>query len=83
MKSPSQAAGLDQPREWFRDLLWRAFPGRSDRDVAVRASRVLGVSARQIQHWLQCENDPGWSHVAAVLVIAGFESAMRRIGGWA
>ena len=81
MKNPARTAGLDRPRDWVRDLLWQAFPARSEREVATRASRALGVSRRQVQNWMRCENDASLRHVAAVLVICGAEAILSRIGG--
>lgn len=70
-----------QPREWFRDLLWIAFPARSDSHRADKIAAALGVSKRAAMNWLQCENDAALRHVVAVLVIAGAEAAFAKIGG--
>lgn len=79
LKNLSRSAGA--PREWFRDLLWRAFPARSDADRAKQIHRALGVSQRQAQNWLRCENDAALRHVVAVLAIAGAEVVFCRMGG--
>lgn len=80
MKNPARTAGIDRPREWFRDLLWAAFPGQSEREVAVRAARALGVSQRQVQNWLRCEHDASLRYVAALLIIAGAETVLGHMG---
>lgn len=80
-KNPARSQQIACPRVWFRDMLWRAFPARSERDLAIRASRALGVSQRQVQNWLRCDHDAKLSHVAAVIVLAGAESAFAIFGG--
>ena len=60
-------------RRWFAALLWRAFPSSSEHDVAIKAARVLGVSPRQAQNWLRCNNDASLKYVTAVALIAGVE----------
>ena len=75
MKYPSNSC-IDHPtayRNWFRDMLWRAFPAPSDTERAARAARVLNVSDRQVRNWLRCEHDPSLRHVMAVIAIAGAE----------
>lgn len=79
LKNPSRSTA--QPREWFRDLLWYAFPARSDADRAKHIHHAIGVSQRQAQHWLRCDNDAALRYVVAVLVIAGAEAAFAKIGG--
>lgn len=79
-KNPSQSRRIC-PRDWFRDLLWSAFPAPSDSDRAKQISAALGVSKRQAQHWLACDHDAALRHVLAVLIIAGAESAFAKIGG--
>lgn len=68
-------------RQWFRDLLWRAFPASSDNDRAAQAARVLGVSARQVSNWLACRHDAPLTMVCTVMVIAGCEVVFRQIEG--
>lgn len=60
-------------RKAFASLLWRAFPARSERELALKAASVLDVSPRQIKNWLRCENSAAWHYVAAVMAIAGAE----------
>ena len=60
----------DAVRVWFRDLLWVAFPARSERDLAAMAAPVLGVAERSVRNWLGCRNDPVLHHAAAVMVVA-------------
>ena len=68
-------------RRWFAALLWRAFPGASEREVARIGAPVLDVSERQIINWLRCENDAALSYVTAVMVLAGVEVALTPIRG--
>lgn len=70
-------------RQWFRDLLWAAFPARSECDLAKQAAPVLGVSARQVRNWLREENDASLRHVTAVLAVAGAELTFTNIKGGA
>lgn len=67
-----------RPRRWFRDLLWRAFPSASERELAEVAAPVLGVSKRQVQNWLREENDASVSSVLKVLAIVGAEVVFVR-----
>ncbi len=79
MKSISNSS-MDQAtayRMWFRDLLWKAFPAPSDAARAGKAARVLGVSERQVRHWLQCEHDPKLRYVMAVIAISGAEVVFK------
>jgi len=81
MKHPSETRGPPEAapaRRWFAALLWRAFPGRSENEVAERAALALGVTARQARNWLRCEHDASLRHVCAVMMLAGFELAMER-----
>lgn len=84
MKNPARCpfiAPPSQERRWFRDLLWMAFPGRSASEVATAASRALGVSRREVQHWLACEHQPRLKHVAALMLLVGIEVACRKLEG--
>lgn len=67
--------------QWFAGLLWRAFPAHSENEVAEKAGRALGVSARQVKNWLRCENSPAWKYVSGVLLICGAEIVFQRIEG--
>ena len=60
-------------RRWFAALLWRAFPGDSEREVARQAAPVLDVSERQVINWLRCENDAAVSYTTAVMFLVGVE----------
>lgn len=71
----------DNPRRWFRDMLWRAFPSPSEHDLAEKAAPVLGVSKRQVKNWLREDNDASLSSVAKVIAIAGAEVIFARIEG--
>lgn len=68
-------------RRWFASLLWAAFPGGSEREVARIGAPVLDVSERQIINWLRCENDAALSYVTAVMVLAGVEFALDGVRG--
>jgi hypothetical protein len=68
-------------RRWFASLLWAAFPGASEREVARMGAPVLGVSERQIINWLRCDNDAALSYVTAVMVLAGVEFALDGVRG--
>ena len=85
MKHPSHSPrrrasdDADRSRRWFADLLWRAFPGPSEREVSAAAAAALGVSDRQVRNWLRCRHDAGLRHVLAVIAIAGAEVVFRRM----
>lgn len=68
-------------RRWFSNLLWRAFPSRSENDLANKAASVLDVSPRQVRNWLRGENDASLRYVTAVLAIAGAEMIFTKIEG--
>nr|WP_306133349.1 hypothetical protein [Roseivivax marinus] len=63
-------------RKWFARLLWKAFPGASEREVAKQAAAVLDVSERQVINWLRCENDAGVTYTTAVMILAGVGIAL-------
>jgi hypothetical protein len=75
-KSPDQGSAS---RRWFRDLLWRAFPSRSEGELSAKAAPVLNVSPRQVRNWLREDNDASLRHVTAVMAIAGAEVILTRI----
>lgn len=84
MKNPARSLFIAPPspeRAWFRDLLWMAFPGRSATQVAFDAARALGVSQRQVLHWLACEQQPKLGQIAAVMLLVGVEVACRKLEG--
>lgn len=83
MKNPAHSADdhAVKSRRWFAAMLWSAFPSRSERDLAQKASRALGVSARQVTHWLRCENDASLRYVTAVMAIAGAEIVFGLVEG--
>ncbi len=68
-------------RKRFAKLLWRAFPSASERDLAAVAAPVLGVSERQVRHWLRCEHDAASRHLFALLAIACGEEIFSIIEG--
>lgn len=77
----SEYVSGEASREWFRDMLWRAFPAASEHELSRQAARALDVSPRQVTNWLRCEHDPRLRHVIAVLAIAGAEVVLRKIEG--
>lgn len=81
MKNPAHSTDPAAARRWFRNLLWRAFPAPSERDLANRAARVLDVSPRQVINWLREEHDASLRYVMAVMAIAGAEVVFGRIEG--
>jgi len=82
VKNPAQTATVAKSvaRERFAELLWRAFPSQSERDLARKAAKVLAVSERQVANWLRCENDASVSVVFAVIAIAGAELVFEKMG---
>lgn len=74
MKNPAE-----NPRRWFRNMLWRAFPSPSEHDLTVKAAGVLDVSPRQVKNWLREEHDASLRYVMAVMAIAGAEIVFGRI----
>jgi hypothetical protein len=82
MKNPANSADhATASRRWFAALLWRAFPSRSEGDLAVKAARVLDVSPRQVRNWLRCEHDASLRYVTAVMAIAGAEVVFGLVEG--
>lgn len=81
MKNPSHSTDPGAARRWFRNLLWRAFPSPSERDLANKAARVLNVSPRQVINWLREDHDASLRYVLAVMAIAGAEVVFARIEG--
>lgn len=81
VKNPAHSTDPSANRRWFRDLLWRAFPSRSERELAEKAAAVLGVSQRQVINWLREEHDPKLRYIMAVLALAGAEIVFTRIEG--
>ena len=82
VKNPSRnLVDAAASRRWFADLLWRAFPSRSEAELAETAAVVLEVSSKQVRNWLRCEHSAAWPYVARVMAIAGAEIVFRRIEG--
>jgi hypothetical protein len=81
LKSLAKSADGSASRRWFRDLLWRAFPSRSEGELSEKAAPVLGVSPRQVRNWLREDNDASLRHVTAVMAIAGAEVIFTKIEG--
>lgn len=68
-------------RRAFRSLLWRAFPSPSERDLALKAAKVLDVNPRTVGYWLRLENSAALHHFFAVAAIAGAEVVfLERVG---
>lgn len=64
------------------NLLRRAFDGRTQREMALKGSRALGVSERQFIYWLQEENDmPSWAVKAARAYLARIDRVAELIEG--
>lgn len=64
------------------NLLRQAFDGRTQREMAMKGSRALGVSERQFIYWLQMENDmPSWAVKAARAYLARVDRVAERIEG--
>ena len=79
-KNPADSdAHAKASRKWFRNLLFRAFPSRSEQELAQRAALVLGVSPRQVKNWLREEHDTSLRYVTAVMAIAGVEMVCGKI----
>lgn len=81
VKNPAYSTDPRASRRWFRDLLWRAFPAASERELAEKASAVLDVSHRQVINWLREEHDPKLRYIMKVLALAGAEIVFSRIEG--
>jgi hypothetical protein len=86
VKNPAYSARRGQDhaatsRRWFAAMLWRAFPAASERDLSLKAARVLDVSPRQVIHWLRCEHDASLRYVTAVMAIAGAEVVFGLVEG--
>lgn len=64
---------VDASRRAFANMLWRAFPAKSENELAEKAARVLDVSDRQVKNWLRCENSAAIQYFFAVAAIAGAE----------
>lgn len=83
MKNPAcfEADHISASRKAFAALLWRAFPSPSERDLSMKASRVLDVSPRQVTNWLRCEHSAAIHHYMAVLAIVGAEVVFAKVEG--
>lgn len=79
VKNPSrnEVDQVSASRKAFAALLWRAFPSRSEHDLALKAARVLDVTPRQVQNWLRCEHSASVHVFFAVASIAGAELVFR------
>lgn len=71
----------DRSRAIFAAMVWLAFarPGDSENEVCERAGPVLGLSPRHVRRLLQKECSARVEHVLAVVMLIGFESAMKII----
>ena len=80
VKSPAYSTDQAQAaRKWFAAMLWRAFPSRSENELAEKASAALGVSPRQVKNWLRHEHCAALKYVVAVIAIAGAEVVFQRM----
>lgn len=68
-------------RSLFVRLLWVAFPSRSEKELAERAHKALGVSQRQVENWLAGVNDGKASHLTDLIFIVGVEKLSQLIEG--
>lgn len=68
-------------RRWFAALMWKAFPGASAREKAIRAAPALDLTPRQCENLLKMEHDAKLGTVLAVLAIAGAENVFEIIEG--
>lgn len=74
--SPGDLTPREAQRAWFASLLYRAFPGETDSEVAKLASAELTrlgarASVRQVHYWLKLEHDPSFHTVNTVLALVG------------
>ena len=58
-------------------LLRAAFPARSDRECARLAAAFLGVSDRQVLHWLSCDHSMSFDNVFAIGCRVGVFTVME------
>lgn len=68
-------------RRWFANLMWKAFPGASIRENALRAAPALDLTPRQCENLMKMEHDAKLGTVLAVLAIAGAENIFDIIHG--
>lgn len=73
--------GSDLSREVFARMLWRAFPGDTENEVADRAAPVLGIGQRQVRRLLRRECSAKVGQVLAVTLILGVEETLTLIYG--
>lgn len=72
----------DASRREDAQLIFAAFDGRTQSEIAQKGSRALGVSERQIINWMQLENDmPSWAVKAVKWYIRTVEGTASRIEG--
>lgn len=82
---PASFSSEEREREWFRDLLWQAFPMcRSDHELCERASKVLSrknrpVTPRAVKNWLNCNNTPHFRYVLTVYALAMAEKVAKAV----
>lgn len=75
------AADQIKRRKWFSSMMWRAFPGASVREKALRAAPVLSLTPRQCENLMNGEHDAKLGTILAVLAIAGAENIFEIVGG--
>ena len=64
-------------RERFAVMLRAAFRGETTSGVAKSASKILGVTPRQVTYLLNGESSPAFEHVVAVGTIIGIWKTME------
>lgn len=72
----------DSSRRDDANLVRAAFHGRSQQDIADKASRALGVTDRQIINWITLKHDmPSWAVKATKHYVRSVERIANRIEG--
>lgn len=72
---------VDVGRRAMVRLLWAAFPGQSENEVADRASMYLGVSDRTVRNWLSGIHEPRLGHAVRLVGLVGWEAFIGLIEG--
>ncbi len=63
------------------DLLWSAFPGRSEAEVSRRASAYLSVHERTVRNWMRGVGGPDMVQASMLGGLVGYEVFLRIIFG--
>ena len=84
MHNPTKSDGdfRSASRREDANLLRQAFDGRTQQEMALKGSRCIGVSPRQIINWMQMEHDmPSWAVKAVRHYLKVVDEAATRIRG--